>query len=154
MILLVTPAPPDGPHGNGVTARRWAGILRDLGHEVVVAQDYRAGRYGALIALHARKSASAVRRFHASHPDAPVVIAMTASKWLSLYTRGRSRTHPCSPRPSSGFPPRRRSALRTSARPRTAPSPPGWPRSRPATPATRGLARVPARRRSACWPAA
>ena len=79
MILLVTPAPPDGPHGNGVTARRWAGILRDLGHEVDVAQDYRAGRYGALIALHARKSASAVRRFHASHPDAPVVIALTGT---------------------------------------------------------------------------
>lgn len=79
MILLVTPTPPDSPHGNGVTARRWAEILRGLGHEVDIAQGCRAGPYRALIALHARKSASAVRCFRADHPAAPVVLALTGT---------------------------------------------------------------------------
>lgn len=79
MILLVTPTAPDSPQGNGVTARRWVRILRDLGHEVDVAQGYRAGPYRALIALHARKSASAVRCFRENHPTAPVVVALTGT---------------------------------------------------------------------------
>lgn len=62
-----------------MTARRWAGILRDLGHEVDLAQGYRAGDYGLLVALHAVKSAAAVRAFHADHPAAPVVIALTGT---------------------------------------------------------------------------
>lgn len=79
MILVVSPAPPDSPTGNGVTARRWAGHLRSLGHRVSLAQEYDGGRYELLLALHARKSAEAVRRFHADHPRAPVVIALTGT---------------------------------------------------------------------------
>jgi putative glycosyltransferase (TIGR04348 family) len=79
MILLVSPAPPDSQHGNGVTARRWAGILNDLGHEVRIAETYSPGHYCALIALHARKSAESVRSFHADHPRAPIVIALTGT---------------------------------------------------------------------------
>jgi len=99
VILLVSPAGRRSVHGNGVTARRWAGILGDLGHEVRIAPDYRtpghpadveddgewdhtrAGVDGhqALIALHARKSAGAVRRFRAAHPGAPIVIALTGT---------------------------------------------------------------------------
>jgi putative glycosyltransferase (TIGR04348 family) len=79
VILVVTPTPPDSPNGNGVTARRWAGILRDLGHHVDIAQDYRAGGYDLLVALHAVKSAAAVRTFHAGHPAVPVVIALTGT---------------------------------------------------------------------------
>lgn len=79
MILIVTPGPVDGTHGNGVTARRWAGILRELGRPVEIGNGYREGRFEALLALHARKSAGAVRAFHADHPDAPIVIAMTGT---------------------------------------------------------------------------
>lgn len=79
MILVVTPTPPDSPTGNGVTARRWAGILRDLGHRADLAQEYRAGDYDLLVALHAVKSAGAVRAFHADHPAAPVVLALTGT---------------------------------------------------------------------------
>lgn len=79
MILVVTPTPPDSPNGNGVTAQRWADILRDLGHEVHVTQDYRAGDYDLLVALHAVKSAATVRAFHADHPAAPIVIALTGT---------------------------------------------------------------------------
>lgn len=79
MILLVSPAPPDSVSGNGVTARRWAGFLRELGHRVELSRCYHGGDYDALLALHARKSADAVRRFHADHPHASVVIALTGT---------------------------------------------------------------------------
>jgi putative glycosyltransferase (TIGR04348 family) len=79
VILVITPTPPDSPNGNGVTARRWVGILRDLGREVDLARDYRAGDYDLLVALHAVKSAAAVRAFRADHPAAPVVIALTGT---------------------------------------------------------------------------
>lgn len=79
MILLVTPTATDSTHGNGVSARRWAGIIRDLGHPVEISQGYRPGTYDALLALHARKSADAVRAFHANHPGAPIVIALTGT---------------------------------------------------------------------------
>ena len=75
----MTPTSPDSQHGNGVTARRWAGILRDLGHQVDLAQDYRAGKYDLLVALHAVKSAAAVRAFRADQPGVPVVIALTGT---------------------------------------------------------------------------
>jgi putative glycosyltransferase (TIGR04348 family) len=79
VLLVVTPTPPDSPNGNGVTARRWAAILRELGHQVAISQDYRPGGYQALIALHAVKSAAAVRSFHADHPHAPIVIGLTGT---------------------------------------------------------------------------
>ncbi|WP_219632347.1 selenoneine biosynthesis selenosugar synthase SenB [Haloechinothrix aidingensis] len=79
MILLVSPAAPNTVHGNGVTAQRWAGILRELGHEVRTAQEYPGGRYAALIALHARKSADAIRAFRAENPRAPIVLALTGT---------------------------------------------------------------------------
>lgn len=78
-ILLVSPAPPDAVLGNGVTADRWARILRGLGHRVTTTSGYRPGRYSALVALHAGKSGAAVRAFHADNPDAPVVLALTGT---------------------------------------------------------------------------
>jgi putative glycosyltransferase (TIGR04348 family) len=78
-ICLVTPAPPNSHHGNRVTAVRWSGILRELGHQVELAQDYRDQPAEALVALHARRSAEAIRRFRAQHPDAPVVLALTGT---------------------------------------------------------------------------
>ncbi|HEU5160873.1 MAG TPA: selenoneine biosynthesis selenosugar synthase SenB [Streptosporangiaceae bacterium] len=79
MILVVTPAPVDSFTGNGVTARRWAGILRELGHQVELRNDYEGGDFTALLALHASKSAGSIRAFHADHPRAPIVIAMTGT---------------------------------------------------------------------------
>ena len=78
-IAVVTPMPVDSPHGNAVTAGRWAALLRGLGHRVSLRQAYDGGSYDVLIALHARKSADAVRAFHATHPRAPIVIAFTGT---------------------------------------------------------------------------
>lgn len=79
MILMVSPRAPAAVHGNSVTAQRWARLLRELGHEVTIADEYVAGDYAALVALHAGKSAAAIRDFRASHPEAPVIIALTGT---------------------------------------------------------------------------
>lgn len=78
-IWLVTPAPAGGHHGNRVTAERWATILRGLGHHVQVATDYHDQPADLLVALHARRSEAALRRFHARHPHRPVVLALTGT---------------------------------------------------------------------------
>jgi putative glycosyltransferase (TIGR04348 family) len=78
-ICLATPHPVRSAHGNGVTAARWAGILGELGHTVEVAQQYDDRPADLLLALHARRSADSVRRFHDRVPGRPVVLALTGT---------------------------------------------------------------------------
>lgn len=78
-VLLVTPAPPGSHHGNRVTAARWAGLLRSLDHRVRVREDHDGAPLDLLVALHARKSAAAVRRVRAEYPAAGVVLALTGT---------------------------------------------------------------------------
>jgi putative glycosyltransferase (TIGR04348 family) len=78
-IRLVTPAAAGSRTGNGVTARRWANILRDLGHRVVVEQAYEGGSGDVLVALHARRSAASIVRFRDEHHEAPIVLALTGT---------------------------------------------------------------------------
>lgn len=78
-IVLVTPAPHGSRKGNRVTAVRWARILRELGHRVHVVVDYGGQRCDVLVALHARRSAAAVERFHRDYPDRPLILALTGT---------------------------------------------------------------------------
>ncbi len=78
-VTIITPAPPRSRHGNRGTALRWAGILRQLGHAVSIRQQYRAGSPDVLVALHARRSASSIERFHQRHPDRPLIVALTGT---------------------------------------------------------------------------
>lgn len=78
-ICIVTPAPPRSRHGNRTTALRWAKLLRELGHSVVVAQSYEAQRCDVLVALHAFRSAASIERFHRRHPRAPIIVALTGT---------------------------------------------------------------------------
>ncbi len=90
-VLLVTPAPPGSYAGNRVTALRWAAILRGLGHEVDVVEEYTDQRADLLIALHASKSADSVAGFRARRPGAPVVVALTGTDlYPDLATTGVS----------------------------------------------------------------
>jgi putative glycosyltransferase (TIGR04348 family) len=78
-ILIITPAPPGSRKGNRITARRWAGLLRQLGHRVAIRQEYQGQRCDLLVALHARRSFEAVDAFHRAHPERPLVIALTGT---------------------------------------------------------------------------
>ena len=78
-ICLITPAPSYSRKGNRVTALRWARILRELGHRVVIEQEYQGDRCDLMVALHARRSHTSVRRFRREHPDSPLILALTGT---------------------------------------------------------------------------
>ena len=78
-ILIVTPAPPRSRKGNRITAERWAGLLRSLGHRVEISEEYHSQEVDVLVALHARKSARSIARFHVDHPDTPLLVALTGT---------------------------------------------------------------------------
>ncbi|MGE5217561.1 MAG: selenoneine biosynthesis selenosugar synthase SenB [Chloroflexota bacterium] len=78
-IQLVTPAPLRINNGNRITALRWAAILKRLGHRVRVTQSYDGRACDVLIALHARRSADSIRRFHESQPTLPLIVVLTGT---------------------------------------------------------------------------
>ena len=78
-IQLVTPAPLRINNGNRITALRWAAILKKLGHRVRVTQSYEDRPCNALIALHARRSADSIRRFHELYPERPLIVVLTGT---------------------------------------------------------------------------
>jgi len=92
-IVVVTPAPPGSHHGNRTTADRWARILSELGHEVVVAQEWTSEPCDLLIALHARRSFPSVERFRRLQSDTPLVVALTGTDlYADLATNPEVRT--------------------------------------------------------------
>ena len=78
-IDIVTPAPPRSRSGNRVTALRWSRILRDLGHRVRISETWETGEPDVLIALHARRSHSSIVSFRETHPNRPLVLALTGT---------------------------------------------------------------------------
>lgn len=78
-VLVVNPKPEQARAGNSVTAHRWAGFLRDLGHETDIAEEFTDQPCDALVALHARRSAPSVDRFRKKWPGAPLVVALTGT---------------------------------------------------------------------------
>jgi putative glycosyltransferase (TIGR04348 family) len=87
-ICLVTPAPSGSARGNRVTAERWARFLRELGHGVAVAEEYRGQRCELLVALHALKSHPSIRRFRDERPAAPLVLCLTGTDlYGDIHTR-------------------------------------------------------------------
>src|SRR5262245_45827479 len=78
-VCLVCPAPSGSRLGNRATALRWQRILRDLGHTTFIAAEPGARGHDLLVALHARKSAEAVRSARQRHPDRPIVVALTGT---------------------------------------------------------------------------
>lgn len=78
-IQLVTPAPLRINNGNKITALRWAGILRQLGHRVGITQRYDGKVCDLLIALHARRSADSIAQFHRRHPERALIVVLTGT---------------------------------------------------------------------------
>ena len=78
-IILITPAPANSLAGNRTTATRWALILRSLGHRVDIATDYDGKKADLMIALHAWRSAEAIKQFAESYPNRPLILAITGT---------------------------------------------------------------------------
>ena len=78
-IRVITPSPTGLVDGNRVTARRWAGILRRLGHSVSVGHQYGGEYCDLLIALHAFKSFESIRCFCQVYPERPLIVALSGT---------------------------------------------------------------------------
>lgn len=78
-IQIVTPATAGSTHGNRITADRWAGVFKQLGHRVSITQTYDGKAIDLLVALHARRSHESIKRFHEKHPTLPIVVALTGT---------------------------------------------------------------------------
>lgn len=76
LIVLVTPALADANNGNWQTARRWAGYLRSR-FRVVITREWDGSAADAMIALHARRSASSIAAFAAS--GRPLALVLTGT---------------------------------------------------------------------------
>ena len=78
-IIVVTPADAKSRFGNRITARRWGGVLRSLGHRVAVRTAWDGAPADALIALHAWRSAASIARFRNRFPTRPLIVALTGT---------------------------------------------------------------------------
>jgi putative glycosyltransferase (TIGR04348 family) len=81
-IAIVCPAPAGSRLGNRITALRWQEILVGLGHAAEIVDDDVAATnpsYDLLLALHAGKSARAVRASRTQFPDRPIIVALTGT---------------------------------------------------------------------------
>jgi putative glycosyltransferase (TIGR04348 family) len=88
-IFMVCPAPPHSRKGNRVTAERWATLLDQLGHHVKIGGNWQGEPCDVLLALHARKSFSAVRRYRQAHPQGALIIALTGTDLYRDLQRGQ-----------------------------------------------------------------
>jgi putative glycosyltransferase (TIGR04348 family) len=78
-IILITPPGPSTRTGNAVAASRWARILRRLGHRVTVAAEYEDEPADAMVAIHAWRSAEAIRCFKARYPERPLMLQLSGT---------------------------------------------------------------------------
>ncbi|RME03752.1 MAG: TIGR04348 family glycosyltransferase [Planctomycetota bacterium] len=78
-VVLVCPAPPSSLRGNRRTAKRWAEILQNLGHQVDIVQKYSGENCDLLVALHARKSHESAQKFKHTFPQKPLFVVLTGT---------------------------------------------------------------------------
>lgn len=84
-IAIATPVRPGSISGNSVTAERWARRLGELGHQVTVHQvsegvaSDELWLADMLVALHARRCAPVIARWHARRPEQPLVVGLTGT---------------------------------------------------------------------------
>lgn len=77
-VCIVSPALADANNGNWHTASRWQKFLAPVA-DVQIVLAWSGTPVDALIALHARRSADSIERFHAARPQAPLALVMTGT---------------------------------------------------------------------------
>ena len=78
-IILITPPGPSTRTGNAFAALRWASILRRLGHRVTIAANYEDEFADAMVAIHAWRSAEAIRRFKIRYPRHRLILQLSGT---------------------------------------------------------------------------
>ena len=78
-IAIVTPAERSSRSGNRVTALRWAGLLRSLGHHVRIDRSWTNRPADVLVAVHAVKSAAAVLAAKRTNPIIRTVVLLAGT---------------------------------------------------------------------------
>jgi putative glycosyltransferase (TIGR04348 family) len=78
-FILITRPGPSTRTGNAVAALRWARILRQIGHRVTIAADYADESADAMVAIHAWRSAEALRRFKMRYPERPLILQLSGT---------------------------------------------------------------------------
>ena len=78
-LTIVTPAGPDSKAGNRATALRWQNLLESAGHQVEVVTQYEGQEPDCLIALHAWRSAEAVKQYRQAWPEKPLIVVLTGT---------------------------------------------------------------------------
>lgn len=77
-IVIITPALAKANNGNSLTASRWARFLRTR-YAVTLTLQWDGTPCDAMIALHARRTASSIAAFAAAHPKAPLIVVLTGT---------------------------------------------------------------------------
>ena len=92
-ICIVTPAEQGSRVGNRITAERWRDHLLGLGHRVRLSSDDAQDPCDLLIAVHARRSASAAARFRTAHPHRPLIVALSGTDLYRDIHEDKSAQH-------------------------------------------------------------
>ncbi len=91
LVRIVTPALADANNGNWRTAHRWQTLLSP-DFKVIVQGDWTDESCDILIALHARRSAASIARFHEAHPTKPLIVVLTGTDlYRDLKTSAEAR---------------------------------------------------------------
>jgi putative glycosyltransferase (TIGR04348 family) len=77
-IVIVTPALANANNGNWQTAHRWARMLAPA-YRVALTDRWQAGDEALMIALHARRSAPSMAAWRDTHPQRPLLLALTGT---------------------------------------------------------------------------
>lgn len=79
--MIVSPALADANNGNWRTARRWQELLQDQARVRVTRQwpDAQAAGDTVMLALHARRSADAIRAWSLAHPGRGLAVVLTGT---------------------------------------------------------------------------
>lgn len=83
-IILITPAKKQSKAGNRTTAVRWARLLRQIGHEVMIQLDWDNAPADMMVAIHAWRSASSIERFRQRFPARPLVVVLSGTDIYSF----------------------------------------------------------------------